>query len=283
MCLNRHAILPLTVLILQVTLVTALLCFVNPYTRMGGTELVYNLFAECRAGSQNTHSGLCVLNPPEQAMPVISAIGTAMLIKGGLTIVTFGIKLPAGIFIPSLGGKCVLCHILRPSSQIPLGCYHSVGACAGRILGILVQWMQYEYPSSPIFRSCNGDLNCVIPGLYAMVGAAATLSGVTVSSCLPLTVWYTDALLMLQRTTVSLAVIMFELTDTLTYAVPIMLSVLVAKTVADALEPKGIYDLVIEYVAVQIYSSHYTYTMYLDCRSCLTWTQSTIISGLSTR
>lgn len=49
-----------------------------------------------------------------------------------------------------------------------------------------------------------------------------------------------------QRTTVSLAVIMFELTDTLTYAVPVMLSVLVAKTVADALEPKGIYDLVIE-------------------------------------
>ena len=49
-----------------------------------------------------------------------------------------------------------------------------------------------------------------------------------------------------QRTTVSLAVIMFELTDTLTYAVPVMLSVLVAKTIADALEPKGIYDLVIE-------------------------------------
>jgi len=39
---------------------------------------------------------------------------------------------------------------------------------------------------------------------------------------------------------------MFELTDTLTYAVPVMLSVLVAKTVADAFEPKGIYDLVIE-------------------------------------
>lgn len=51
---------------------------------------------------------------------------------------------------------------------------------------------------------------------------------------------------MIKRTTVSLAVIMFELTDTLTYAVPVMLSVLVAKTVADALEPKGIYDLVIE-------------------------------------
>jgi chloride channel 3/4/5 len=59
------------------------------------------------------------------------------------------------------------------------------------------------------------------------VGAAASLAGVT-------------------RTTVSLAVIMFELTGTLSYVVPVMLAVLVAKTVADSLEKKGIYDLVIE-------------------------------------
>ena len=57
------------------------------------------------------------------------------------------------------------------------------------------------------------------------------------------------ALTLVQRTTVSLAVIMFELTDTLTYVIPVMLAVLVAKTVADALEPKGIYDLVIQCVA----------------------------------
>ncbi|EKM54646.1 uncharacterized protein PHACADRAFT_258637 [Phanerochaete carnosa HHB-10118-sp] len=191
--------------VVLVTLATSLLCFVNPYTRMSGTELVYNLFAECKTGSPNTHQGLCVLNPPEQALPLITAIGVAMVIKGALTIVTFGIKLPAGIFIPSLG----------------------VGACAGRIVGILVQWAHFRYPGSPIFAACNGNLNCVVPGLYAMVGAAASLSGVT-------------------RTTVSLAVIMFELTDTLTYVVPVMLAVLVAKSVADALEPKGIYDLVIE-------------------------------------
>ncbi|KAI0633238.1 chloride channel [Trametes polyzona] len=191
--------------VILVTFVTAILSFLNPYTRMGGTELVYNLFAECRAGSSNNHSGLCVLDPPTQAIPVIQSIFVALLVKGALTIVTFGIKVPAGIFIPTLG----------------------VGACAGRILGILIQWAQYSYPESTAFGVCKGDLNCVIPGLYAMVGAAATLSGVT-------------------RTTVSLAVIMFELTDTLTYAVPVMLSVLVAKTIADALEPKGIYDLVIE-------------------------------------
>ena len=59
------------------------------------------------------------------------------------------------------------------------------------------------------------------------VGAAATLAGVT-------------------RTTVSLAVIVLELTATLNYVVPVMLGVLIAKTVADGLEKKGIYDLVIE-------------------------------------
>lgn len=58
----------------------------------------------------------------------------------------------------------------------------------------------------------------------------------------------------------SLAVIMFELTDTLTYAVPIMLSVLVAKTVADALEPKGIYDLVIELQGLPYLDYKHEYT-----------------------
>ncbi|TFY83561.1 hypothetical protein EWM64_g445 [Hericium alpestre] len=188
-----------------ITLLTALCSFVNPYTHMGGTELVYNFFAECRAGSANTHSDLCVLDPATQTWPVIQAIFITLVIKAALTIVTFGIKLPAGIFIPTLG----------------------VGACAGRIMGVLVQYAQWRWPHSSLFSVCRGDLDCVIPGLYAMVGAAAALSGVT-------------------RTTVSLAVIMFELTDTLTYAVPVMLAVLAAKTVADALEPKGIYDLVIE-------------------------------------
>ncbi|KAH7914150.1 chloride channel [Hygrophoropsis aurantiaca] len=193
--------------VIVVTLITTIFCFLNPYTRMGGTELVYNLFSECRTGSSNTHVGLCVLDPGnfDHIWPIVRAILVAMVVKGALTIVTFGIKLPAGIFIPTLG----------------------VGACAGRIVGIAVQWLQWRYPSSTVFEACGGDMDCVVPGLYAMVGAAAALSGVT-------------------RTTLSLAVIMFELTDTLTYAVPVMLSVLVAKTVADALEPKGIYDLVIE-------------------------------------
>ncbi|KAI0029975.1 chloride channel [Vararia minispora EC-137] len=188
--------------VLLVTLLTTVLCFLNPYTRMGGTELVAKLFSECKPGADH---GLCVLDPPHQTLPAVRTIGTALLVKAFLTVITFGIRLPAGIFIPTLG----------------------VGACAGRIVGLLVQYAQHAAPDSPLFAACGGDLSCVIPGLYAMVGAAAALSGVT-------------------RTTVSLAVIMFELTDTLTYVVPVMLAVLVAKTVADAIESKGVYDLVIE-------------------------------------
>ncbi|EKM81010.1 hypothetical protein AGABI1DRAFT_37258 [Agaricus bisporus var. burnettii JB137-S8] len=192
--------------VVLITLLTTIFCFLNPYTRMSGTELIYSLFSECRPHSNNNPS-LCIADRSsfEESWNVSRSIFTAMIIKGALTLVTFGIKLPAGIFIPTLG----------------------VGACAGRIMGIWIQWMQHQNPGFGPARACGEDGDCIIPGLYAMVGAAAALSGVT-------------------RTTVSLAVIMFELTDTLTYAVPVMLAVLVAKTLADALEPKGIYDLVIE-------------------------------------
>jgi chloride channel 3/4/5 len=39
-----------------------------------------------------------------------------------------------------------------------------------------------------------------------------------------------------------------QLTGTLTYVTPVMLAVLFAKTVADAIETRSIYDLTIEWV-----------------------------------
>ena len=64
----------------------------------------------------------------------------------------------------------------------------------------------------------------ISPGVFAMVGAAAFLAGVS-------------------RMTISLCVIMFELTGELEYIVPHMIAILVAKWVADALEREGVYDL----------------------------------------
>lgn len=118
-----------------------------------------------------------------------------------LTIATFGIKIPAGIFIPSM----------------------VVGASFGRILGIFIHAWHVAYPSFWLFQSCVPDEQCVTPGTYAMVGAAAALAGVT-------------------RMTVSLTVIMFELTGALTYVLPIMLTVMCANWVGNAFGREGIYD-----------------------------------------
>ncbi|GAA5823615.1 hypothetical protein JCM3770_000699 [Rhodotorula araucariae] len=206
--LRSHPVIEVAV----VTLFTAGVAFINPWAKMGGTELISTLFSECH--KDDRLSGLCI-STPAQVWSLVASIGAALVLKAVCTAVTFGIKVPAGIFIPTL----------------------CVGACAGRILGLLVELTHAQYPSNPLFDACRpsgGESGprpfgqaCVLPGVWAMIGAAATLAGVT-------------------RTTVSLAVIVFELTGTLTYSVPTMLAVLVAKTVADWIEPRSIYDLVIE-------------------------------------
>ncbi|KAH8727602.1 chloride channel-like protein 3 [Phaeosphaeriaceae sp. PMI808] len=78
------------------------------------------------------------------------------------------------------------------------------GALFGRLIGQLI-------PS-------------ISPGIFAMVGSAAFLAGVS-------------------RMTISLAVIMFELTGQLDYVVPHMLAILIAKWTADHISSEGVYDL----------------------------------------
>jgi chloride channel 3/4/5 len=79
-----------------------------------------------------------------------------------------------------------------------------IGALFGRALGMMVQAWQASYPGFWMFAACSLDGPCITPGSYAMVGAAAFMGGVT-------------------RMTVSLVIIMFELTGALTYVLPIMI------------------------------------------------------------
>lgn len=67
------------------------------------------------------------------------------------------------------------------------------------------------------------DEECVTPALYAIVGACAFLGGVS-------------------KMTVSLVVIMFELTGGLTYIVPLMAAAMTAKWIGDGFVRGGIYD-----------------------------------------
>ncbi|KAI8394188.1 chloride channel [Radiomyces spectabilis] len=192
--------------VLGIMLLTAISGFWNPFTRLSLSEFAANLFSECSPNNDN--AGLCVMTTGEIPR-ILYLLFTALIIKMGLTIITFGCRVPGGIFLPAL----------------------VIGAVTGRIIGLIMQYLTLTYPNLWPFTVCAEDLatrgECVIPGVYAMVGAAAGLAGVT-------------------RTTVSLVVIMFELTYSLTYALPIMIAVMVAKWVADAMFVEGIYDLLID-------------------------------------
>lgn len=187
-----------------VALVTGLISFWNPYTKLPVTELLFQLASPCE---HSTSDGLCP--HPEGIGEVIRALTIAFVIKSFLTIVTFGIKVPAGIYVPSM----------------------VVGGLMGRIVGHVTQYLALQYPNFFLFgSSCaagTGMESCVTPGVYAMVAAGATMCGVT-------------------RLSVTLAVILFELTGSLDHVLPFSLAVLCAKWTADAIEPHSIYDFLTE-------------------------------------
>lgn len=110
--------------------------------------------------------------------------------------------------------------------QIPAGIIlpsMAIGGLYGRAVGLTVQVLQENLKDFFVFSSCEPDVPCVTPGTYAIIGAASALGGAT-------------------RMTVSIVVIMFELTGALTYVLPIMIAVMISKWVGDAISPRGIYE-----------------------------------------
>lgn len=188
--------------VLLVAFITGVASFWNRYTRLPVAELLAELASPCTPGST---TGLC---PAVEDIPgVVGYLLVAFLIKAFLTVVTFGIKVPAGIYVPSM----------------------VVGGLLGRIVGHGVQLLVHKYPHLPIFRQCSSVnagtvAECITPGAYALAAAAATMCGVT-------------------RLTITLAVILFELSGSLDHVLPFALAILVAKWTADAIEPASIYDL----------------------------------------
>ncbi|KAI9808389.1 MAG: hypothetical protein M1827_007486 [Pycnora praestabilis] len=185
-----------------VALITGVVSFWNRYTRLAVTELLFELASPC---DQNDTSGMGLCPQKEGIPSVIGYLCIAFLIKSILTIITFGIKVPAGIYVPSM----------------------VVGGLMGRIVGHMVQYLALRFPDAAIFGNCpvdGGPESCVVPGVYALVAAGATMCGVT-------------------RLSVTLAVILFELTGSLDHVLPFSIAVLVSKWTADALEPLSIYDL----------------------------------------
>lgn len=135
---------------------------------------------------------------------LVASLFLATIIRMFLVIISYGCKVPAGIFVPSM----------------------AIGATFGRMVGILVQALHEAFPTSRFFASCAPDVPCITPGTYAFLGAGAALSGI-------------------MHITVSVVVIMFELTGALTYILPTMIVVGVTKAVSDRLSHGGIADRMI--------------------------------------
>lgn len=178
---------------------TALLCYPNMFLRIDMTEMMEMLFQECEG--DNDYDGLC---EPENRWSLVLSLAIATGLRAFLVIISYGCKVPAGIFVPSM----------------------AIGASFGRMVGILVQALFERFPDSAFFAACEPDVPCITPGTYAFLGAGAALSGI-------------------MHITVSVVVIMFELTGALTFILPTMIVVGVTKIVSERFMTAGIADRMI--------------------------------------
>ncbi|OTA98843.1 hypothetical protein M426DRAFT_325637 [Hypoxylon sp. CI-4A] len=188
--------------VLEATLLaagTAIICYPNVFLRIDMTESMEILFLECE-GTED-YQGLC---DNDKRWSNIVSLTIATIIRIFLVIISYGCKVPAGIFVPSM----------------------AIGASFGRTVGIIMQAIYHAHPESTFFSACQPDVPCITPGTYAFLGAAAALSGI-------------------MHITVSVVVIMFELTGALTYILPTMIVVGVTKAVSDLFGKGGIADRMI--------------------------------------
>lgn len=114
-----------------------------------------------------------------------------------LGIITYGIAIPSGLFIPVI----------------------LAGACYGRLVGRLFE-----------------SISKLDTGLFALLGAASFLGGT-------------------MRMTVSLCVILLELTNDLLLLPLVMLVLLISKTVADSFN-KGVYDQIVKLKGLPYLEAH---------------------------
>ncbi|CAH0549330.1 unnamed protein product [Brassicogethes aeneus] len=114
-----------------------------------------------------------------------------------------------------------IASIVASSMAIPNGAFipnFRSGAAIGRIAGELMHtWF-------PFGVNYKGKQSQIMPGAYAMVGAAALSGAVT--------------------HTLSTSVILFEMTSQITHVIPVLISVLISNGIARLLTP-SVYDIVI--------------------------------------
>ncbi|CDK27000.1 unnamed protein product [Kuraishia capsulata CBS 1993] len=196
--------------VLLITLLTASVTYFNKYTRSPVPELLLQLSTSCTK-KNNCH--LLSLDGPKWFISFaaveedIYSLAYALVIKVVLTSLTFGLKIPIGVYVPSM----------------------AIGALFGRLFATILQYicLTNPYVASFFDRGIAGDAVPVVDlGIYAMIGAGAFMAGVT-------------------RMNVTLATILFELTSSYTYVLPISISIAAANWIAYIIEPRSLYEVLI--------------------------------------
>ncbi|KAI9809180.1 MAG: hypothetical protein M1825_002471 [Sarcosagium campestre] len=232
--LTKYAILEATLLAGG----TAIVCYPNMFLRIDMTESMEILFLECEGARD--YNGLCESN---KRWRMVLSLAIATILRIFLVIISYGCKVPAGIFVPSM----------------------AIGASFGRMVGILVQALHESFPNSSFFASCQPDVPCITPGTYAFLGAGAALSGI-------------------MHITVSVVVIMFELTGALTYILPTMIVVGVTKAVGERFGKSGIADRMIWFNGFPFLDSKEEHTFGVPVSKVMTGEMTTLpASGLDLR
>lgn len=199
--------------VVLIALITGLVTFWNPYTKQATTELVLDLATSC--SDNELDRSLCPTNG-DQFVKELGSLFFALVVKIVLTSITFGLKLPIGIYVPSM----------------------VIGALFGRFFGMCIEWLNYTYNlnlvgSDPSMLSsqmnsvmgmvCGKDESCVDLGIYAMISAGAFMAGVT-------------------RMNITLVTILFEITSSYAYVLPISISIAVANWMGNLIEPNSLYE-----------------------------------------
>ncbi|KAK6456483.1 chloride channel [Scheffersomyces xylosifermentans] len=199
-----------------IAMLTGLVTFWNPYTKQASSELVMDLATPC--GVNEIDRSLCPTTT-DQYFKEFGSLLFAFTVKVILTFVTFGLKLPCGIYVPSM----------------------IAGALYGRMFAMIIQWFNLTYnlnitnsnsstmgTTTTIMRfiCSKNSTECVDLGIYSMISAGAFMAGVT-------------------RMNITLVTILFELTSSYTYVLPISISIAVANWAGSMLEKNSLYESIL--------------------------------------
>lgn len=186
--------------LLLAAVVTAILTFVLPLTKLPLSALMKLLFTDCpeKPTSLETNSANFMCHPSSLS----TVLKLAYIFVQGfiLSAYAYGLQLPGGILMPSL----------------------VLGGTAGRIVGIICLGIQNSLDTEYL-ATCTAKSCLVSPSSYAVVGAASFVTGIT-------------------KLTLSVVIIIFEMTGAVTYVLPIMIAVMTSKFFNDWLCDQSIYD-----------------------------------------